>query len=188
MNKKVLAIAASAVTFAALPVAGVFAADTTTVTDTIDVTVDPSCTLGITEGAKVTKNVSNGTKTEDLSGSAFSISCNDGTGWNVTAVAKAKNSGTAGNLTSTTGATIATNKAFSDSVSGWAFKLTGGKAVETYQAWANVPTVETVVAKDSSTASAESLSVTYGVGINATQAAGTYSGEVTYTLATGPGA
>ena len=184
--KKLAILGASAV-LAAMPVVGVFAADTTTVTDTIDITVDASCTLGITEGAKATKNVANGSKTEDLSGSSFSITCNDGSGWNVTAQAKAKNEGTAGSLTAVGGESIASNASFSETQSGWAFKLTGAHAEETYQKWAVVPSTATVVAKSSNTTSEDSLAVTYGVGIDATQAAGTYSGEVTYVLATGTG-
>ena len=43
---KKLAIIASSAALAALPVVGVFAADTTTVSDTVKITIDETCTLG----------------------------------------------------------------------------------------------------------------------------------------------
>lgn len=189
MKKKVVAITASSFVLAALPVVGVFAADVTTATDTINVTVSPSCTLGVTEGKAVTGTVANGTTKEDLAGSTFSISCNDASGWHLTAVGAGTNKeddvaalATAGGAQS-----ISTSATISAETSSWGFKLAGTGVEKTYQSFAAVPKTATTVAKGTTTVAANEITTTYGVGISASQAAGTYSGKVTYVLAKGAG-
>lgn len=189
MNKKVITAVVSSTALAALPVAGVFAADVTTATDTINVTVNASCTLGITEGKAVTGTVANGTKKEDLAGSTFSISCNNASGWHLTAVGAGTNKeddvaalATAGGAQS-----ISTSATISTETSSWGFKLAGTGVEKTYQSFAAVPKTATTVAKGTTPTAANEITATYGVGISATQAAGTYSGKVTYVLAQGAG-
>ena len=189
MNKRVLAVTASAFALAAMPVVGVFAkeGDVTTLEDTINITVDASCTLGTAAGKTINETVSNGTTKDNIAGSKFTITCNDGTGWHVSAKGSGTN-GTATQLATTGGAyTIDTNASFSSSVSGWAFKVAGTGAEETYQNFAAIPGEDATIAKGTSPVVEQDLTVTYGVGIDADQQAGTYEGKVTYTLAQGPG-
>ena len=190
MNKRVLAIAASAATLAAMPVVGVFAkdGDVQNVVDTINVTVEPSCTLGAEATKTASATVSNGTTKEDIAGSVFSITCNDGSGWHVTAQGTGEESHETQLWSSTASKGIATSSTISNATSGWAFKFVGTGVTEGYTDFKEIPSEATKIASGSSAVSGQSLSVTYGVGIDATQPSGTYSGKVTYVLATGAGA
>ena len=193
MNKRVLAVTASAFALAAMPVVGTFAkeGDVTTISDEIEITIDPSCTLGTANGQKVTKNIANGTKDEALSGSKFSVTCNDGTGWNITAVGAGAESHTTDLLSKEGDYTIPTSATIGTDASGWGFKLTGSTEAsdveETYQSFAAVPSSATKVAGGSAPVDSHEISVTYGVGVDAEQQAGTYTGKVTYVLSNGPG-
>ena len=182
MSKKALAIATSSLVLAALPVVGVFAVDTTTVTDNISITVPKTCTLGVAEGKTVTGEISNGNTNLTLGGSELSITCNDGTGWNLTAEGAGSGSDKTQLINGefnipTPASTPATTS------SSWAFKLNGTGVQETYQSWAAVPATATTVAKGESAVSGNSITITYGVGIDADQEAGTYKGAVKYVLA-----
>ena len=85
---KKLAIIASSAALAAMPVVGVFAADTTTSTDTITVTVNPTCTFatGGDLDKSVSATLSAGEASGDLEGSTFKVNCNDAKGWELKAV------------------------------------------------------------------------------------------------------
>ena len=100
---KKLAIAASSVALAAMPVVGVFAAttDDLVITDTLEITVDPTCTFSATTGGGSTgafdttyaATVANGATAQfkvdnaNKSDHIFGVVCNDDEGWQVTASA-----------------------------------------------------------------------------------------------------
>ena len=182
MNKRVLAVTASAFALAAMPVVGVFAVDTGTVTDNITITVPETCTLGEVSTKEVTDTVSNGTTKDSLAGNVLSITCNDGTGWHLTA----EGAGSGDDKTQLTTGTYTIDTAASapsESSSSWAFKLNGTGTVADYQKWAAVPSSATTVAKGTTAVSGNGITITYGVGIDADQEAGTYKGAVKYVLA-----
>ena len=185
--KKLAIIGASAV-LAALPVVGVFAADTTTVTDTVTVTIDPSCTLGVAStGASPSKTIANGGNDQEMAGSEFTVSCNASNGWHITAVGAGEEGHETDLIDSTKAHTISTGTTLDGSVSNWAFKASGTGVETTYQSFAAVPSEAATIAKGASPVTANTISITYGAGVSATQDAGTYSGKVTYTLAQGQG-
>ena len=163
MSKKALAIATSSLVLAAMPVVGVFAVDTTEVTDNITVTVPETCTLGEVSTKEVSAEISNGNTNTSMAGNTLSITCNDGTGWHLTA----EGAGSGADKTQL--------------ING-EFNIPTG-VQETYQGWAAVPATATTVAKGESAVSENSITITYGVGIDADQEAGTYKGAVKYVLA-----
>ena len=189
--KKLAILGASAV-LAALPVVGVFAAsDVTSVEDTINVTVDASCTLGIAgthtsspaEGGKI----ANGAYDDNITGPAFKVSCNDHAGWKLTAVGSGAGDAVTDMKGSQEGTKIETGTSIDGSASNWALKASGTGVEATYENFAVIPGTATKIAGGSSPVSGETISVTYGVSVGAKQDAGTYTGKVTYTLAQGQG-
>ena len=199
MKKAIIAAGASAV-LAAMPIVGVFAADgTLSQTDIVKVTVDSACSLA-TSGSEVTPEAStykatiaNGGHNDDIAGSTFTITCNDTGGWQLNAIG----AGTATNdvtkmdaSTNVDSDDIATGTTIDGSVSNWAFKIAKGGSdasnitVTTgYDNFSAVPSASTKIAQGTSTSGNSTITATYGVGISATQSAGTYTGKVTYTLA-----
>ena len=181
---KKLAIAGASVSIAALPVAGVFAATGTTVTDTVEVTVNSACTIESTNASNTySATMTNGQLKSDFGSTTMSISCNDAAGWHVTAVGSGadKTDKTAINATGT-GTDIATGTATSGATSNWAMKVTGSTATG-FTTFAAVPGSATDVAKSTVSTSQSEIVTTYQVFISATQQADTYTGQVTYTLA-----
>lgn len=87
MKKTLIAGAAATVAMAALPMAGVFAA----VTDTVTLTVGASCTMAGPEGANANgKTVNLGSQNAGsaygaANGTAMTITCNDAKGWTLSA-------------------------------------------------------------------------------------------------------
>ena len=185
MKKRLVAGAMVSLALAGVPVLGAFASET----DTVTVTVSASCTFarqayssgGVTNNTShkngtdgtwsttagnntLSATRSNGTVTTALGTSQFKVICNNSAGYKVTVATTALTSGTL---------SIPSNTTYSASVSGWS-PLVG----TTKQA--NGATVKT----ESTTTSGTTFEVGYGVGISTTQAAGTYSGTATYTLAT----
>lgn len=181
-----LTVGAMSLALAAVPLVGVFA----DFTDTINVTINESCTLtrqayasgGVTNNTShkngtggtwsttantdtLSATMSNGTTQANLGSSQFKVVCNRGGGYKVTV---------ATTDLSTTGAspfTIPNNKTYSASVSGWSPVSGSTKLV-------NGDTVNTVTSPTAGT----TFEVSYGVGISTTQAAGTYTGTATYSL------
>lgn len=97
---KKLAIAASSVALAAMPIVGVFAVDDTSITDSVQITVDSSCTFKVDAtqadgvNAKDTlysdASVAGGTEATFATHSSthdFEFTCNDTDGFRITAVA-----------------------------------------------------------------------------------------------------
>ena len=80
---------------------------------------------------------------------------------------------------------ITSNATLAESTSAWAFKAKGSDGAiiqESYENFSVVPTDATIIAKGSTPTDSARVVVTYGVSISSTQAAGTYTGKVTYTL------
>ena len=189
--KKSLAIGMISLALAAAPALTVAAAEV----DNISVTVSASCTLarqayasgGVTNNTShkngtdgtwsttagnntLSATRSNSTVTYALGSSQFKVVCNNASGYNVSVATTAL----VHSVTNTI--TIPNNNNFSASVSGWAplsaarasgIKYTNGAVVKT----------------ESTTTSGTTFEIFYGVGISASQAAGTYTGTATYTIA-----
>ena len=180
---KKLAIAGASVALAAMPVVSTFAATGTTVTDTVQVTIDPACTITSTQAANTySETMTNGQLKSDFGSTTMSISCNDATGWHVTAVGSGADATdkTAMNATGS-GKDIATGTATSGATSNWAMKVTGGTATG-FTTFSAVPSSATDVAKSTVSTNQSEIVTTYQVFISATQEADTYTGQVTYTL------
>lgn len=194
--KKILA-GASAVALAAMPMAGVFAADLT-VTDTLQITVNASCS--ITEGSSTdgldnkdttyAATVANGASA-DFSGThtgthTFHVTCNDPDGWSFSA--------TPNNLAGYTDNTKAsTNNASINFVTSGSYAATGaaGKWTATITAPEGINVTQPSTAGSSNTiisatgAQAANVEITsaYQAYVGTETAAGYYEGTIAYTLA-----
>lgn len=193
MNKKLLTLGVASAAFAAMPIAGAFAADddVSEVTDTITLTVESSCTLGTeaSSGATPSGQLNAKGKIENLAGSTFKIVCNDKNGWELKAQGAGEDSGHETDLYNKTAQhAIATGTTIDDAHSNWGFKLDGGGVVSGYEAWAAVPASATVVAEQEAAAAEDEITVTYGASNNGDAPDGTYTGKVKYTLAAKAGA
>ncbi len=200
MKKTLIAGAGvAALGMAALPFAGVFAADgDLTQTDTVIVTVDSACSLAtsgssLTPASTYTSTIANGEYDTDITGSTFTITCNDTGGWDLNAIGAGTATGDVTKMDASTNVDaddIATGTTLDGSVSNWAFKVAKGgtdasaATVTTgYTNFSAVPSSSTKIVTGSSTAGNVTVTATYGVGISATQSAGDYTGKVQYTLA-----
>ena len=183
MKKSIIAAGAASVALAAMPIVGVFASSSTTVSDTITATVSNGCTItragtGSTVDRSVAISVATGaSQTGDSD--AINISCNVGS-WTVAAAGTG--AGTTSLQTSDGTKSIATGHTFSGGTSEWGMMVTatGGTVATNYNDYYDVPSSTTVV-----TGSATSGTVTpsYKVYASGTQDTGVYTGEVTYTIA-----
>lgn len=182
MNKRILGVSAASAVLAAMPLLGVFADDNQKVTDTVTVTVQPSCTLGEeVNGANPTEVIANGAKNENMKGSTFSITCNNG-GWELKAVGGDGSNADTTMKDSSSHTISSTNGTLDGKTSNWAFKATGTNVESDYQTWHAIPGEATKIAGNETNAGAESVEITYGVSIAPDQNEGTYVGKVTYTL------
>ena len=192
MKKILIATSAASLVLAAMPIVGVFA----DVTDTVTITINSACTVGGTTattgaGVTLTETMTNGSlKTWDADGTAggkLVVSCNSASGWNVKAVGASTGSDNTVMVPSNTGAAnaIATGTATSGATSNWAFKVAGDNAVSTYTSYSAVPATATKVATSSTAGASVQINTGYQVWVSATQAADTYTGKVTYTVAQG---
>ena len=181
--KKIIIAGASAV-IAVLPAFGVFAATGTTVTDTVEVTIDSACTITSTNASNTySATMTNGQLKSDFGSTEMTINCNDAGGWHVTAVGSgADNTDKTAMNASASGTDIVTGTATSGATSNWAMKVTGTGATG-FTTFAAVPAGATDVARGNGAVSGGTLTTTYQVFISATQQADTYTGQVTYTLA-----
>ena len=195
--KKGLVVGAGVVALglAGMPLFGAFAQDK--VTDTVQITVNGSCSIGSTTSSTGTGNsfstsLDNGnTATWEGDGTGTGVtgaggkivvSCNNSAGWNVKAVG---GDGTTANTTMTpsgTGTAIATGTGTTGN-SAWAFKVTGTSSVASFNNWSEVPATATKVAEGNTAVSEEEISTSYRVYIGLSQEADTYTGKVTYTVA-----
>lgn len=137
----------------------------------------------------LSKTMSNGTSTSSLGTTTLGVYCNNELGYTIT-------TSDAGALTSTdTSQTIGINSTISASASGWSYQVAAGTGANqrgevknSHTSWANSGNANGVIA-GSATSGAKTTSndgdfftITYGVGIDQSQAAGTYTGSITYTL------
>ena len=196
MKKSLIAGAGvAALAMAALPFAGVFAANS--ITDTVIVTISSACNVGSSSsssGAGTTlgpENVANGGTKEWVAGTdggTIKVSCNDSTGWNIKAVGVGDDATdkTAMNAAST-GTDIATGTTFSGATSHWGFKVSGTNTVSPYNGtdYQEIPSTATKVAGNSTMVSEGTINTGYKVFVSATQEADTYTGKVQYTVSTG---
>lgn len=216
MKKSIIAAGAASLAVAAMPVVGVFADNVTTNTDTIQVTVSPTCTfagnntqahsIANASASVATDNIAwndstdtvsatmaNGTVAENYGESTFTVTCNKHNGFKVgTSFTNAKST-TNGDLTgaiASNSEVVPLSATFSDnSNSGWSYKVTavtGGLVNGTASGtpstpqWQNASNAQVVYSE--TPVSAGTYTVQYGVGIDATQAADTYTGSIIYTI------
>ena len=184
IKMKKLAIAGASLALAAMPVVGVFAASGTTVTDTVEVTIDSACTITTTNASNTySATMTNGQLKSDFGSTSMTIACNDAGGWHVTAVGSGADASNKHYMdASASGTDIATGTATSGSTSNCAFKVNGTDA-SGYTSFSAVPQTAADVATNAGASEASILTTTYQVFISPTQQADTYTGQVTYTLA-----
>ena len=197
---KKLAIAGASAALAALPVVGVFAATSSTFTDTVQVTVADSCTIASSaEGSQTaydrtfTEEIAVGQLKTDIgigadaqSQPTVNVACNTTTGtWSLSAVG----SGTGATVdvmdATGSGTDIATGTATTGATSNWAFKLaagTGGTIASGYNTYTSIPTAATAVVTGNAGTTDVSITPSYQVYIGTNQEPDTYTGKVTYTL------
>ena len=184
---KKLAIAASSVALAALPMAGVFAVTSTNVVDNISAVVNPGCTIArgaltpasdFLDTASITV-IAGGAAGSDAT-ETVSITCSD-PGWNVgiapttTGVVNLVDANSHQIAPGTAGPASYWNYAVTYTIGSGSPVVVSPTALTT--AGASVITAETATAKTGS------FTPTYTVSANSQQDAGTYTGSVTYTIA-----
>ena len=181
---KKLAIAASSVALAAMPVLGVFADP---VTDTIKVTVNPSCTfIAGGAGAEYVANGANGASVSPVNSSSnehsFTVFCNNNKGYTVSATASALGqTGVTDNFayaaTLPSGTAGAWNAAISQAEGG---PLT----IEQLPSGGGATNIVTL--GEASGASGETFKAAYTAYIGTETPSGTYQGTIAYTLTATP--
>ena len=199
---KKLAIVASSVALAAMPVVGVFAADDLDVVDTIKVTVQPSCTFrasgtGTLDGTYTASGANGATVNPSTSGESgtnvhtFNVFCNNNKGYTVTATAQ--------DLANIDNASPAIEDVFAykadlsglTTTSGWhatiaatTSGLTAGQLPDSNQGTA---TGTVITRSNSTTATAgDAWTATYTAKIGSETKAGNYQGTITYNLVATP--
>lgn len=200
---KKLAIAGASLALAAMPVVGVFAATSTSFTDTLTVTVPGGCTLednaaaqpgtytdrafSATIPAGTFKELGNGFNGE--TGKTMKISCNTDEGsWTVTA--QASDGALKGKATIST-ESIDPGVATSGNTSAWAIKSNASTGTGAANPYAAYKAYEVDSGKEYSTfltgsadaATPVTFNPSYQVYVSPEQAPGEYEGTVTYTIA-----
>ena len=184
----------------------------TDIVDQINITIPVSCTMSGTGQNAHNAEINNGQYNSNIGTTTLKAFCNDNEGFSIYAVGYTDNEIGKNVLTSSTlGPThdIVTGTALSGNTSNWAMKLAKvsdptptypiiimGSTDDTekqagdpdYSTFQNVPSSYTKVVKRESstdvgtTAEGATLTTTYQVYISSTQAAGTYTGQVKYTM------
>ena len=121
----------------------------------------------------------------------ISMECNGGDGtaqggtWTVSAVGASEGASNTAMKPSGSGAAIATGTATSGATSNWAFKIaaTGGSVASGYGTFTAIPASSVTVLSGNASSTDVTFSPEYQVYIGTDQAADTYTGKVTYTLA-----
>ena len=187
-------------------------ADNDSVVDEISITVPVSCTLSGTGMTSHTAEIANGTYTPDIGTTTLKAFCNDNEGFAIYAIGYTDNEDGKNVLTSSTLGSIydiETGTATSGDDSQWAMKLStianptptypiiiAGSTDDTdkeqgdpdYSTFQEVPDDYTLVAKRTAgtdigtNAEGATLKSTHQAYISKTQPAGTYTGQVKYTL------
>ena len=191
MKKSIIATGAASLVLAAMPVLGAFA---NSITDTVTITIDGACSVGSTDsstgnGTTITDTLENGdTETYEAgtSGGTIKVSCNDSSGWHITAVGSGDGSPVTSMKPSATSTAIPTSANATDA-SYWQFQVTGTNTVAAFNAFTAIPGSATKVAGNNAAVSEGTINTGYKVHVSTTQAADTYTGKVTYTVNTGVG-
>ena len=175
-------------------------ADNDSVVDEVNITVPLSCTMSGSGMTSHTASIPNGTYNSNIGETTITAFCNDNSGFAIYATGYTGNEigGTNSNKLVGTPASIGnidTGTATSGNTSNWAIKLaTDSNATYAitldngFGSYSSVPNSYTKVAhRDSgtdigATATGASLTSTYAAFMSQTQPAGTYSGQVIYTL------
>lgn len=197
---KKLAIAGASLALAAMPVLGAMA---DSVVDTVQVTINSACTLEDTSGGTGTTSArtysttlqNGGTKTwaagqtGENGGGVITVSCNNASGWHMTAVGSSElvngNDSVTKMAPDASGKNPIATSATDTADSYWAFQVTGSSSESAYNSFTAIPSTATKVAGTSGAVSGEVVNVGYKVHVSTTQQAGTYTGKVTYTVNTG---
>ena len=178
----------------------------TTVTDDVTITIASACTFtGDATGTEHTTSIIPGTVESNIGTTRMTAVCNDPSGYDIYAVGYSGNEWKNTNLiyedTSGTTYNIPTGTATSGNTSNWAMKLAtgtgdGATIISPYNDYAAVPGgsvqdpgdktgdyVKVATYSQATTgASGSSLTSTYRVYATSSQVAGTYTGQVKYTL------
>lgn len=196
--KKALIAGAASVALATMPVVGVFATDITTVTDTLQITVDAACSINSVtattgnDDTTYTATVLNG-KIASLnhdSAHQFTVVCNNNAGWKVTAGAPQNLSGSTGNNHLISYAAAALPAADSQAEGQWMATVTGTNVPATAEgngiadASGHIKTTGGIIATEVASTDGSTFTVTYGAYVGTKTAADTYTGTIAYTLAT----
>ena len=196
--KKVIIAGAASVALAAMPVVGVFATDITTVTDTLQITVDAACSINAVtatsgnDDTTYSANVLNG-KIAALNNSSaheFTVVCNNNAGWKVTAGAPQNLSGTGSNQHLISYAAAALPAEDSQAEGQWMATVTGTGVPATAEsngiadASGHIKTTGGIIATEAVSTDGSTFTVTYGAYVGTKTAADTYTGTIGYTLAT----
>ena len=167
--KKTLTIGVVSLTMAAMPVVGVFAANPAPLTDTINVTVDETCTFARTNGSGTYSATMAVNKLNSSVGtSTFTAICNNPTGFSVSATP-----------TSITGTGAAITYSATTPTAG-----SGTWTAYNSTADANIAATSGVLMTSSGVtdAAGQAATVVYKVSTRNNQAKGGYSGTIQYAL------
>ena len=196
MKKSIIAAGAASVALAAMPIVGVFAIENTT--DNITAVIDDGCTItDSVQNKTVSMIVAPGSVATSTAAPSISVVCNN-SDWDIQAQGTSTTYGQQGYLTtdlvarngeegSYTYGHIVTGGATSGDTSNWAFKVaslsdsTSASIATGYNAWSSIPASATTIVEGSAAAT-ETVTTQYQVFAAVGQAAGSYNGQVTYTV------
>ena len=169
--KKTLIAGAASLSFAVMPIVGVFAVDPAAITDTLTVNVNLSCTFARSSGTGTySKTMLANELDTEFGVSTFTAQCNNGSGYTITP--------TFSSLTFTNATmpiTYSTTKPTANSGTWTALKDSATSGM------ANGSAAVTQSTQDPS--GGRSFTVTYQVGLKNNQPKGTYVGTASYQLA-----
>lgn len=153
---------------------------------------EATATGSVAASDTLSKTMSNGTSTDNLGTTTLGVYCNNENGYTITTTE-------AGSLTDTTSVPAVTDvieitNTISSSASGWSYQVAAsasnrGEVKNSHGSWASSANANGVIAGSKTTApktttnNGDFFTITYGVGVDDTQSAGTYTGSITYTLA-----
>ena len=184
MKKSIIAGASVvALAGAVMPMAGVFAADITEITDTIRLTVEATCSFNTNGGASASPityaaTVANGEEAAFTSAThKFNVTCNDNDGWKVTATPTAL-TGTAVSA-NTIPFVVSANYVTTGKTGNWSADIEAGSGGATVAPFGTNATI--VATKTSSTDNAD-FTVTYKAYVGTETPADTYTGTMYYLL------
>ena len=191
MKKSLIATGAASLALAAMPMAGVFAADTE-VTDTIQITVNSACTIGLdTKDTTYAATVANGAETTfsttHTGTHAFHVSCNAAGGWSFSATPTNLAGYTASNKSTSNNDSInfvATGSYVSTGAAGdWTATITAPAGITVTQP-ATAGQSNTIINETGHQAANVEITAAYKAYVGTETAAGYYEGTIAYTLAT----